>query len=227
MQKIRIKDREIEAHYFQGGDGPKPGIIFLHDLTGIQASTLNTAEIIAKNGYHVLVPDLYGELGMPQYCLRILFDKIALTNEEGNVGLEEIQDLIDAFKAFPEVISDRLGFVGQCLTGGYVLHAALRSEIKAPILFHHSLGLTGSGFPDSCAGRLKNTVQAHFSNFDLLCPPWRANALEKQLGSKLKRYDYNLPHAIPHLFQLNDEGRRAFDNMMGFFKEHLRESPQA
>lgn len=221
-QRMTLKDRSIDAHVFMGGSEKLPGVIFLHDLTGIQDSLLESAKIIANSGYHVIVPDLYSELGLPKYCLRILFDKMALTNEEGVVGLEEVQQIIDAFKEFPEVQGDRMGFIGQCLTGGYVLHAALRDDIKAPVLFHHSIGISDSGFPEHCASQINKTVQGHFSNFDFICPPSRVNALKEQLGDHLEKHNYNLPHAIPHLFRLTNEGKKAFDKMIDFLDNNLK-----
>ncbi|MCB1158418.1 MAG: dienelactone hydrolase family protein, partial [Leptospiraceae bacterium] len=138
-------------------------------------------------------------------------------------ALEEIHQIIDAFQKFKDVDPNRLSLVGSCLTGGFVLHASLRPEIKAPVVFHHSFGLTGSGFPEECVGSVKHTIQGHFCHTDPLCPPEKVDRLEEQLGDKLERHDYDLPHMIPHLFRFNEEGKEAYERMLRFIKEKVYE----
>lgn len=226
MEKVKIPlpTRDIDAYFYSAGASKAPGVIFLHDLMGILPTTREVAEALQREGYHVLLPDLFSSMGVLRYCLRTFFDRLALINEDGVVGLSEVQAIIAFFQNMPYVDGERLGFVGQCLTGGYALHAALYPGIRAPVVFHHSLGIEGSGFPDHCAARLKTKVQGHFSNFDFLCPPSRVRALQEQLQERLEIHHYDLPHAIPHLFRITQEGQRAWQNMLRFFKENLQKN---
>jgi carboxymethylenebutenolidase len=141
----------------------------------------------------------------------------------GNPPLAEFFEILDQFKEFDNVEEDNIGVVGQCLTGGFVLHAAIRPEVKAPVVFHHSFGLKGSGIPKSCSSLIQHKVQGHFAFVDPMCHAWRVRKLATELDGKLEAHWYTLPHGIPHLFFNNKQGKRAFDSMMTFFKDQLGE----
>lgn len=227
MQTVHLplKNRTLEAYYYEAPSGEKrPGIIFMPDLMGVTDVTYKSAEILSKEGdYHVLIPNLYsGGSSLRKYCVQFIMNEFVRNNEPTeNAPLEEFFEIIDEFRYFENVDGDNLGVVGQCLTGGFVLHAAIRKEIKAPVVFHHSFGLKGSGIPRSCASLIDKEVQGHFSYVDPMCPVWRVKQLEKQLDGNLKSYWYALPHGIPHLFFNTPQGRKAFDRMSDFFQKQL------
>lgn len=221
-RKLQLHNREIDAYFYSAGNKKAPGIIFLHDLTGLQAVNHKAAQIISEGGFHVLVPDLYSEMGMKNYCVRVLFNEMVRNNYPNeNEPLHEIFEIIDHFKAFKEVDEKQLGIVGQCLTGGFVLHAAMRPEMKAPVVFHHSFGREGSGMPKGCAALVENKIQGHFVYLDPFCPPGRIKQLKQELGDKLEIHNYWLPHGIPHLFFKNKQAKQAFNRMMDFFQQQL------
>ena len=68
---------------------------------------------------------------------------------------------------------------------------------------------------------IQNKVQGHFCYIDPMSPLWRVKELEKELGDKLEKHMYMLPHGIPHLFFNNEQGKKAFTNMTNFFKTQL------
>ena len=206
--------------YFEQGR-KLPGIIFLHDITGIQESTRETARHLFREGYQVLIPDLFSKDGAWNYCVRMLFDKVCRDNEENNPAMMEIHELIEKFKAFEEVDSENIGLIGQCLSGGFVLQAAMRPDLKAPVVFHHSFGFSGSGMPKTCVPKVQHKIQGHFSNFDFITPKERVAELKTDLGEKLEDHYYDLPHGIPHFFELTSEGKRAYSNMLQFFRTNL------
>lgn len=221
--KLELATRTVEAWFYPAGQRRAPGIVFLHDLTGLQRVNHKTAAILAEEGFHVLLPDLYTGMGRNRYCVRFLFDEMIRNNEpRSNEPLQEVLEILDHFKAFPEVDQHEIGFVGQCLTGGFVLHAAIRPEVKAPVVFHHSFGRKGSGIPATCSALISNKIQGHYVYMDPFCPPGRIRQLEQELGDRLDKHMYTLPHGIPHLFFRNAQGRKAFDRMMQFFREHLK-----
>ncbi|MEZ5007069.1 MAG: dienelactone hydrolase family protein [Chitinophagales bacterium] len=225
IRTLQLNTRDIDAYFYPAVNGKEnaPGIIFLHDLTGLQEVNHKTAQIISEGGFNVLVPDLYSEMGIRKYCVRVFFDELVRNNHpNGNEPLTEIMEIIDHFKAFEGVDGENLGIVGQCLTGGFILHAAIRSEIKAPVVFHHSLGRKGSGIPKSCSSLIQNKIQGHFVYLDPFCPAGRIKKLEEELGDRLEKYMYKLPHGIPHLFFRNDQAKKAFERMMTFFDSQLK-----
>lgn len=222
--QLQLYTRTINAELYQADKAPAPGIVFLHDLTGIQEANRQAARLLAEGGFHVLLPDLYTGMGRNKYCVRFLFEEALRNNEaDGNEPLNEILEILDHFKTFPGVDAQQMGMIGQCLTGGFVLHAAIRPEMKAPVVFHHSLGVRGSGVPASCSSLIKNKVQGHFVYLDAFCPPKRIRQLERELEGKLEKHLYALPHGIPHLFFRTRQGRKAFDRMMRFFQDQFQD----
>lgn len=222
LLKLQLATRVVDAWYYRGASGKAPGILFLHDLTGLQKVNHKTAALLAKEGYHVLLPDLYTGVGRSKYCVRFLFDDLSRNNEPNSAPLNEILEMLDHFKSMNGVDAENLGLVGQCLTGGFVLHAAIRPEVKAPVVFHHSFGRKGSGIPPACSAMIGNKVQGHFVYLDPFCPPGRVKKLEEELGAQLEKYTYALPHGIPHLFFSTAQGQKAYSRMMQFFQSQLK-----
>ncbi|HNL09195.1 MAG TPA: dienelactone hydrolase family protein, partial [Turneriella sp.] len=222
VRKFSLSNRDINVHIFRGGDENLPAVIFLPDLTGVGEVQLESARLMALDGFHVFVPDLFSEEGAARYCLRMFFNMAFVTNEADNPGVREVFEIIDQVKTMPGVDAARIGLIGQCLTGGFALHAALRDDVKAPVVFHHSLGMTGSGMPADSARAVCKPVQGHFVQIDPMCPKSRVEQLKEQVGTFLEvnYYDW-LPHGIPHFFRRTDEGRRAYINMMRFLKMQL------
>lgn len=227
MEKVQLPllNRTIDAYFYEAKSGEKrPGILFMPDLTGIRDTTHKSAEILSTEGdYNVLIPDLYsGGSSLQKYCVQFLMNSLVRNNEPtGNAPLAEFFEILDQFKEFETVDAENIGVVGQCLTGGFVLHAAIRPEVKAPVVFHHSFGLKGSGIPKSCSSLIDKKVQGHFSYVDGFCPPWRVKKLEEELNGNLETHWYPLPHGIPHLFFNNEKGQQAFNSMMNFFERQL------
>lgn len=228
MQKVQLPllNRTMDAYFYEAsGTEKRPGILFLPDLTGIQKTTHTSAKILCEEGnFNVLIPDLYsGGINMPKYCTQFFFNNLARNNEaNGNEPLTEFFEILDQFKAFDKVDKNNIGMVGQCLTGGFVLHAAIRPEVKAPVVFHHSFGRKGSGMPKSCSALVKNKIQGHFVYLDAFCPASRVKELKEELGDNLETHWYALPHGVPHLFFNNPQGKKAFERMSDFFKSQLK-----
>ncbi len=228
MQTVQLPllNRTIDAFLYKAsGEEKRPGILFLPDLTGVQKTTHKSAEILRNDGdYNVLIPDLYsGGSSIRNYCVQFLMSALVRNNEpNGNPPLAEFFEILDQFKEFGNVDENNIGVVGQCLTGGFVLHAAIRPEVKAPVVFHHSFGLKGSGIPKSCSSLIDNKVQGHFAYVDPMCPVWRVKQLEEELHGNLETHWYSLPHGIPHLFFNTQQGKKAFERMGKFFEEQLK-----
>lgn len=225
VQQFSLSEREIDVHIFRSdatGTEKLPAVIFLPDLTGVGEVQLESARLMALDGFHIFVPDLFSHEGAMKWCIRMFFNMAFITNEADNPGVAEVFELIDQLKRLPYVDGNKLGVIGQCLTGGFALHAALRDDVKAPVVFHHSLGMTGSGMPEASARAICKPVQGHYVQIDPMCPKARVDQLKEQLGDYFETNYYDwLPHGIPHFFRRTDEGRRAYINMMRFLKMNL------
>jgi carboxymethylenebutenolidase len=224
--QIPVGTRSIEAHFIRpAGVGPYPGILLLMELYGVRSWLLADSRDLATEGYAVLVPDLYSEMGALRFCLRQFFHQAGRTNanETRQAALREVFAILEYLKTLPAVDAERLGALGQCLTGGFALHLARRPDVKAPVVYHHSLGVTGAGIDPADAAEIRQVIQGHFVQPDPFCPRARQARLRWLLGDRL---DYHLHpdvgHGLRSLFRNTVEGRATWQQTKAFFAAHLK-----
>ncbi len=205
------------------GAGPHPGVLLLHELFGLTDNVRDDARRLADAGYLALAPDLFSDGGQVRYCLKQFFSMEGLLNKATSEGNREVGDLLDQLAANP-ACNGRIGMIGQCLTGGFVLQMARRPDMAAPVVFHHSLGVQGGGLPDADARNVKGPVLGHFAAFDpVACPRQRRERLKEILGERLEAHVYEgVGHGIRSLYRNRPPSDRAWDRTMAFLDRHLR-----
>lgn len=222
--KIPHQGRSFAGKLFlPAGTAPVPGILFLHEILGLRDYVIRDCGDLCAEGYAVLAPDLFSMFGAARYCFRQFFNGAALTNRADNPALAEVRSCIEFLRSVERVDRERLGMYGACLTGGYVLHMAKRPDMLAPVVYHHSLGLRGSGIPDADAREIRQTIQGHFSERDtIFCPKRRSDALRGQLGDRLEYHWHpGLSHGIRARHADDEEGKRAWETTKAFFRRRL------
>lgn len=104
----------------QGQPGGVPGVLLLHEYTGLGGYLFRSAAQLVRAGYAVLCADLYGSALRPtdfeqaRACLRPLRDDRALLHLRARAGL-------DALAGVPGVDAGRLLAMGFSLGGGATL----------------------------------------------------------------------------------------------------------
>ncbi len=132
---IPVGTRSVNAMLFsQAGAHRRPGILLLMELYGVRSWLLEDGRDLAAESYAVLVPDLYSEMGLLRFCIRQFFSQAGRTNanETQQEALRDVFAILEHMKMLPAVDAERLSALGQCLTGGFALHRARRSDV--PIL---------------------------------------------------------------------------------------------
>lgn len=221
VRKLTVGKREINVEvYAPTNKTPVAGILLLHELFGLIDCYREDAADLAERGYLVYVPDLYS--GNPvRYCVRAMVSAAGMQNRADNPLNLEINDLVDQLKA-DELCNGRLGILGACLTGGFVLQMAKREDMLAPVVYHHSLGLKGSGVPDNESLDGVKVLQGHWAKIDPLCPASRRNKLQAQLGDRLERYEYNMPHGFRSVSRGLPDSKIVWQRTLEFFDKHLQ-----
>lgn len=104
-------------------EGPFPGLLLVHEFTGLRESTLGHARRLSRMGYAVLAADIYGPAIRPKNeeeartVHRIFRDDRSLMRERASACL-------DALRACPEVARHRPCALGLSFGGGAVLELA-------------------------------------------------------------------------------------------------------
>ena len=123
----------------RGLSGAVPGILVIHDWTGVQATAKDRAEQLAKLGYVALVADIYGKGVRPSNpkesgaeAGKYKGDR-ALYRARLLAGLEELQRQ-------PNVDSGKLAAIGYCFGGTGVLELARAgAAVRGVVSFHGGL----------------------------------------------------------------------------------------
>jgi len=137
MSKIDIKIRDglCPSHVYRpAGAGPWPAVLVFMDGLGIRPAMLEVGERLSRNGYFVLLPDLFYRSGPyepmdPQAIFsdpekrKVLMEKYFALATSANV-MSDTGFFLDYIAAQPDVKPDGVGTTGYCMGGRMSLIAA-------------------------------------------------------------------------------------------------------
>lgn len=103
------------------GNGPWPGVVVLHDATGMSRDLRNQADWMASEGYLAAAPDLSNDRTMVA-CLRSIMADYLAQQGPTFAKLEAVHTWL---KHQPDA-TGRTGVIGFCLGGGFALQLAPR-----------------------------------------------------------------------------------------------------
>ena len=115
-------------------DSPRPGVLVLHELFGLNDDIRRITRRFADNGYVALAPDLYS-VGPPLRPLCIRRTMRALNSGSGR-AFDDIEASRQWLADRADVDESRLAVVGFCLGGGFAILHAARSPIGAAADFY-------------------------------------------------------------------------------------------
>jgi len=227
VRKVFVGTRAVDVEVYRPeGAGPWPGVLLLHELFGLTDHVRADAADLAAHGYLAWAPDLYTDGARARYCIRMFFTPEGLGNRSGPL-VREVATLLDTLKVDP-ACDRRLGMIGMCMTGGFVLHMAQRDDLAAPIVYHHGTGVAGAGIEPADAARIAGPVQGHFAEKDFICPRRRVEKLADLLGDRLDlRWHDGVGHGLRSRFRSTPAGAEAWAQTLDFLARNLRDAPAA
>lgn len=221
-RRMNVGDRVIDVEvYLPENRLSGPGILLLHEILGLRNCYREDAIDLASRGYLVYLPDLFTD-GVLRYCIRAMIFEAGRKNKSSNKQNVEIHKLLDYLKTDTNS-NGRLGMLGACLTGGFVLHMAQREDMLAPVVYHHSLGSEGAGVPDNENLDDIRILQGHWSTIDPFCPAKRRKRLAADLGSRLEAYTYNMPHGFRSTSRRLSGSKKVWKRTIEFFDQNLKD----
>jgi len=113
-----------------------PAVLIIHEWWGLNDHIKDIAQRFAREGYVALAPDVYSRLGY-----KVTKDSSEAANLMGALSsqavLRDLNAAITYLKGFSSVDPLRLGIVGFCMGGTFVLTMATHnSDIKAAVPFY-------------------------------------------------------------------------------------------
>jgi carboxymethylenebutenolidase len=200
--------------------GRGPGVIVIQEWWGLDDHIADVTDRFAAEGFVALAPDLFGgrvvheEQDAERLMSELPMDK----------AVEVMTGAVDHLLSMDEVTGDRVGAVGFCMGGAFVLALAARAgdKIAAAVPFY------GGGGRDPDFTGLRAQIMGHYGERDEFVPveslPDLRAAMERDSGITPTFHVYPAGHAF-----FNDQrpsfhaesARLAWERTLEFLRAHL------
>lgn len=136
---IPAGDREMGAYLADGGSGPRPGIVLLQEIFGVNVAMKLAADTFAAAGYIVVVPDLFHRI---QPGTALSYDP------SDRPRAFELWEQLDEKRAIEDIVAAEawlrghahckgdIALLGFCLGGKLAVLAAEKGRPKAAVAFY-------------------------------------------------------------------------------------------
>jgi carboxymethylenebutenolidase len=225
LQNVTFASNGCTAHGYLvlPDSGSGPGVVVIQEWWGLTSHIADVANRLAAEGFVALAPDLYG--GATTHD-RDEASKL-MQALPADRAARDLGGAVDYLLGHDAVTSSKVGAVGFCMGGGFVLVLAARQgdKIGAAVPFYGALGKDYPSFTNLSAPLL-----GHFGEQDQMASPDQvrelAATIERQTGQRPDFRFYPAGHAF-----FNDENllgtydpeqaAKAWDATLDFLRAHL------
>lgn len=223
-QNVTFPSNSGQAHGYLATpeSGRGPGLVVIQEWWGLTSHIASLVDRFAAAGFVSLAPDLYGGATThdPDEAGRLM-QQLPVDR-----ATRDLRGAVDYLLARDDVQGDRVGVVGFCMGGGFVLTMAVQEggKVGAAVAFYPV-----GQMPEDYSG-LQAQVLAHFADKDDFNPPNAAEELARKINADTGRSPEIAHYPAGHAF-LNDENllgtydreqaTKAWDRTVAFLKEHL------
>ena len=202
----------------EGGDGPFPAVVVIHEAFGLNDDIRDIARRFATAGYVALAVDLFGDRNKVVCMFR--FMRGMLFNSLEHSGIHDLKAALTYLGAQPGVDSARLGAVGYCMGGSLSIAWSCTDDRLKAIAPYYAMNPR----PIEAVARACPVVGSYPD------PDFTAKAAHK-LDQALDQY--NTPHDIKlypgakHSFFNAGRNHNAaaaqdsWERVLAFFKQHI------
>jgi len=200
-QNVTFSSNGHEAHGYLAlpPAGTGPGLIVIQEWWGLTTHIVDVSNRFAAEGYVVLAPDLYGGATAHDRDTATVLRQQLSTDR----AARDLAGAVDYLLGHDAVTSERVGGVGFCMGGGFVLTLAAQqgSRMAAAVAFY--------GVPQDPPdfATMDAEVLGHYGDHDQSIPPDQARALAERIHAESGRPVEFLFYPAAHAF-FNDENPR-------------------
>ena len=197
----------------------RPGVLLIHRRDGMTALTLKNAEMVAKLGYVVFAPDIFGTLPKTEEESKA---ESAKFNKDRPLMRARAQAGFDILRANPMVDAGRIAVLGYCFGGTTAVELA---ETGAPIVGTVTIHGSFRNFQHEAAKNIHGRMLILHGAEDPVAPLTEVNLLIQDLRDAKIGWQLELYSGTKHGFSTPknaDEERANAQSqaaMARFFKE--------
>lgn len=216
-------DGVIDAQlFYPATDGAWPGVLLLTDIRGVRPAFAAMAARVASHGYTVLLPNLYYRAGRAP----VVDPNLPVRDETARVRRAELRAALTPEAIWADLTAQLnflasnsrvrgapTGIVGYCMSGAFVLRAAVDfpQRIAAAASFHGGgLATDAADSPHLLVARIKAQLYFGYADEDASMPPEMIERLETALRDSGIPFRSDLYAGARHGFAVADGA--AFDH---------------
>ncbi len=175
-------------------EGKRPGILLIHEWTGLGDYVKSRADQLAAMGYTVFAMDMYGK-GIRAANHDEAAKLMTQYNEDRPTMRARMDRAMEVLKEQEGVNPESIAVIGYCFGGGAAIEYALSgADVDAIVSFH---GMLGSPNLEEDAEKIKAAMQIHHGGDDGFIPEDVVNNLKSTLDEAGVEYNfYSYPGAV-------------------------------
>lgn len=212
-KKITYKHGDVECHGYLAWDdavqGPRPGVLVVHEWWGLNDYARKRAEQLAKLGYVAFAADMYGEgktVAHPKEAGE-MSGKVRANVEEWR---KRATAALDVLRAQPQCDKTKVAAIGYCFGGSTVLQLALAgADLKAVASFHGSLPAPS----EAEAKAVKPAILVCHGGDDTFIPEKAIKAFRDGLDKGGAKYEFVSYPGVKHSFTVPDADKHGIDGL--------------
>jgi len=208
FHEFRFDANGIEKTVFRAGQVGGPPVLLMQELPGMTPHTFALANRLVADGFVVYMPLLFGKPSRPIEVFKNVV-RLCLQREFHFLAWHKPSPITDWLRAMCRYISNenagrKIGAIGMCLTGRFVLSLMVEEELVAPVMSQPghprghgnkkaaaSLGIPACELESAKERSKADDIQVlglRFEN-DPFCPPQRFETMEREFGDNFVRFD--------------------------------------
>lgn len=230
------------------GDGAP--VVLVHELTGATGATVRLARELSGHGYRVYLPVMFGAFPQPGGPLTTAraFAHVCLSREFRVLSRNETSPITRWLRAVTATAArahpgERIGLIGMCLSGGFVLSMMLEPAAGAVVVCQPSLPFVlpwpealladaqrsyGLSAPDRAAAQAREPrlpILALRYDRDLVCPRLRLDQVQADFPQTERPHLPDAKGFMAHATLTEQRSEVAFGHLIRFLATHLNPSP--
>lgn len=170
---------QFQAYLAPAIGGRGPGVVLCQEIFGVNQAMREVADLLAEEGYTVLVPDLYWrqvpgiDLGYSEADFAAALALYGSFDEAS--GVQDIGTSLAFLRQLPECDDGPQGVVGYCLGGKLAYLAACRLPQAACAVGYYGVGIESA--LNELQGLEGRRLVLHLAGNDGFCPPAARDAI--------------------------------------------------